>query len=108
VVVVVAVAVAVAVAVVAAVAAAVTKVTATAASASKATSTAATARWSAVAAASWLRLFFFKAYVASYVGPVQTGLLRDTNPDSCGKSATGTEKKQESGGFLFFALNASF
>jgi hypothetical protein len=53
-------------------------VVAAAAAAAKATSTvaAAAARWSAVSAASWFRLFFFKAYLASYVGPVQTGFLR--------------------------------
>jgi hypothetical protein len=51
-------------------------VVAAAAAAAKATSTAAAARWSAVSAASWFRMFFFKAYLASYVGPVQTGFLR--------------------------------
>jgi hypothetical protein len=45
-------------------------------------------------------LFFFKSYVASYVGPIQTGFLvtflsrlqRKRNHDSCEKNSTGTEK----------------
>jgi hypothetical protein len=53
--------------------------------------------------------FFYKfiSYVASYLGPIQTGFLmtflprfrQNRNRDSCSKRATGMKKK-ESRGFL--------
>ncbi len=53
------------------------------------------------------RLFFFKSYIASYVGPIQTGFLRGLKKSYGGtgivipvEKVPQERKTQESGGFL--------